>query len=82
MIYNFICGNCQNEKILEISLGHDLPKVLCSRCGKRMQQNYKLKVSSIDINIPEDFKAGSEFKSKDYSKNSTPLENMDVSLNF
>lgn len=82
MRYNFSCKNCGNTKIVEIPMGEKLPKVICEKCGKFMNQNFKDKVSSLGIEITEDFKATSEFKSKDYSKGSTPLEQTGINLNF
>ena len=65
MTYHYACNVCGNRKDVECPM--DLaPKEIPCNCGKIMEQDFLGKLKSIQTDLPEDYKALSEYHSVDY----------------
>ena len=76
MKYTFICNECKEKKIIEQPMRDELPKSLpCEICSNGiMKQDLKAKLKGLNFKTPEEFKALSEYKPRDYG--SSDLEEM------
>lgn len=64
MDYRYIC-ECGKKKNVECPMGL-APKEIPCDCGGIMRQDFLGKLKSIQTDLPEDYKALSEFHSVDY----------------
>ena len=65
MIYHYICTKCKNKKNVEFPMG-TAPKQIKCDCGENMEQDLIGKLKTIQTNLPEDYKAMSDYHSIDY----------------
>lgn len=64
MKYHYLC-KCGKKKDIECPMGLAPKEVSCD-CGEMMEQDLLGKLKSIQTDLPEDYKALSEYHSVDY----------------
>ena len=75
MIYNYICKKCNTKKGISYCMGSAPKEVICD-CGGIMEQDFLGKLKSIQTDLPEDYKALSEYKSVDYDCDDDTMQAM------
>ena len=65
-----MCKRCGTKKEVEYPMG-SARKVIVGPCGGSMEQDFLGKLKSIQTDLPEDYKALSEYKSIDYGDDDT-----------
>lgn len=65
MKYCYVCDKCRTRKNFDFPMGSAIENMTCS-CGGIMAQDFIGKLKSIQIDLPEDYKALSEYHSVDY----------------
>lgn len=75
MKYNYICSLCNNKKSIDFPMGKAENIVKCD-CGGDMKQDFLGKLKTIQSDLPEDYKAMSEFHSVDYGGTDEDMQNM------
>lgn len=70
MTYKYLCKKCGTKKELEYPMG-SAPKIMLCHCGGRMEQDFLGKLKSIQTDLPESYKALSEYAPQDYGDDDT-----------
>ena len=70
MTYKYLCKKCGTKKELEYPMG-SAPKIMLFPCGGRMEQDFLGKLKSIQTDLPESYKALSEYAPQDYGDDDT-----------
>ena len=75
MTYKYLCKKCGTKKELEYPMG-SAPKVMVCLCGGSMVQDFLGKLKSIQTDLPEDYKACSDYHSVDYDCDDDKMQAM------
>ena len=70
MTYKYLCKKCGAKKELEYPMG-SAPKIMLCPCGGSMEQDFLGKLKSIQTDLPESYKALSEYAPQDYGDDDT-----------
>lgn len=65
MKYQYVCNKCKTKKELEYAMGSAPKEVNCD-CGGVMKQDFLGKLKSIQSDLPESYKALSEYAPQNY----------------
>ena len=65
MLYHYVCSKCGKKRDVEFSMGYAPRSIECD-CGERMTQDFLGKLRSIQTDLPESYKALSEYAPQDY----------------
>jgi len=79
MTYKYLCKKCGTKKELEYPMG-SAPKEIPCLCGGVMGQDFLGKLKTIQNDLPESYKALSEYAPQDYGDDDD-LEKM-MNVNF
>ena len=77
MIYVYLCEKCKEESVEEFPMG-SAPKEIKCKCGGTMKQDFLGKLKSIQTDLPESYKALSEYAPQDYGND----EDMEIMMSI